>query len=62
MRLRGALKYVVGTLAIVIALVLAVFVSELVGIVVGAVAVLLLPWVPVPPYGGGSERDAGAES
>jgi Na+/citrate or Na+/malate symporter len=56
MRLRRAPKYIIGTLAIVIALVLAVFVSELVGIVVGAVAVLLLPWVPVPPYGGGTEE------
>ena len=51
-----------GTLAIVIALVLAVTVSELVGIVFGAVAVLLLPWVPVPPYGGGFDGDGGGES
>ena len=56
-KLRGAPKYIVGTLAIVGALALAVFVSKIVGVIFGALAVIVLPWVPVPGAVGG---DGGA--
>jgi hypothetical protein len=47
---------VIGTVAIVAALLLGVFVSKILGLVVGVIAVLVLPWVPVPSVPG---TDAG---
>jgi hypothetical protein len=47
-------KYVIGILAIAVALLLVVFVSKVLGIIVGVIAVLVLPWTPVWRYGSGA--------
>jgi hypothetical protein len=52
--LRGPAKYLLGLFAIASALLIAVEVSLVVGIILGGIAVLVLPWVPVT-----SRSDAG---
>jgi hypothetical protein len=52
--LRGPAKYLLGLFAIASALLIAVEVSLVLGIILGGVAVLVLPWVPVT-----SRSDAG---
>jgi hypothetical protein len=51
-KLRGPWKYIVGTAAIAISVAVAVFVWFPLGVGLGLLAVIFLPWVPVGYTGG----------
>ncbi len=57
--LRGPAKYLLGIFAIASALLIAVEVSLVLGIILGGIAVLVLPWVAVSSHpdaaGGGAD-------
>ncbi len=52
------MKYAVGIGGLAVAALLFVFVSEIAGIAVMVIAVVLLPWTPSPGFGAQADDDS----